>query len=77
MIPNSDLKIGSTNLVLYIPANVYVCPPIRRVNPSIPEDGADQSTRDKGDVGKGGGAADGGAASGGDMGGNGGSSSAE
>ena len=41
------------------------------------KDGADQSTRDKGDVGKGGGAADGGAVSGGDMGGNGGSSSAE
>ena len=81
VIPNNDLKIGETNLVLHIPANVYVCPPIGRVYPSDDEvnedhgevdddgskDGGDQSTsRDKGDVGKGGGAADGGAASGGD-----------
>ena len=92
VIPNNDLKIGETNLVLHIPANVYVCPPIGRVYPSDDEvnedhgevdddgskDGGDQSTsRDKGDVGKGGGAAGGGAASGGEMGGNGGSSSAE
>ena len=81
VIPNNDLKIGETNLVLHIHANVYVCPPIGRVYPSDDEvnedhgevdddgskDGGDQSTsRDKGDVGKGGGAADGGAASGGD-----------
>ena len=69
VIPNNDLKIGETNLV-----NIHVCPPTGRVYLSDDEvmeghgeddndgseDGADQSTRGKGDVGKGGGAADGG-----------------
>ena len=89
VIPNSDLTIGETNLVLYAPATVHVCLPIRRAGLSDDKgieahgeddddgskDGADQSPRGKGDGGKGGGAADGGAASGGGMGGNGGSSS--
>ena len=34
VIPNNDLKIGETNLVQYIPAVVYVCPPIGRVGSS-------------------------------------------
>ena len=89
VIPNSDLTIGETNLVLYAPATVHVCLPIRRAGLSDDKgieahgeddddgskDGADQSPRGKGDGGKGGGAADGGAASGGGMGGHGGSSS--
>ena len=89
VIPNSDLTIGETILVLYAPATVHVCLPIRRAGLSDDKgieahgeddddgskDGADQSPRGKGDGGKGGGAADGGAASGGGMGGHGGSSS--